>query len=132
MSVPPEKPMTTRRECQLIWARYKYEVLSHSQQHYKQIRAYLRDGEPDKCVLLAYIREAQALPEHRGSVLNACQHVWGYFKKTATQAEKATYLSYLDAYQYGRLSQEDLWAFLKTLLVKYPNAYLSQSSLLGG
>lgn len=121
-----------RYECQEIWGIYKYEVLSQSQKIYKQIRDYLKETDVNKAVLRAYILEARSLPEHRGSVINACQHVWGYFKKKATELEKETYLFLLRKYHSGSIPKESLLYFLREMLEKYPNSYLERSTFLGG
>ena len=40
------------------------------------------------------IDRACQIPEHRGQVCNAFQHIWGYFKKKATDAERKDYMFY--------------------------------------
>ena len=77
-------------------------------------------------------RTALALPENRGQVSNAFQHIWGYFKKQATAEEKADFMLLLEKYQHGQASQEDLIKGIQTLLERYPNRYLQDSTLLGG
>ena len=76
--------------------------------------------------------EDLALPENRGQVSNAFQHIWGYFKKQATAEEKADFMLLLEKYQHGQAQQEDLIKGIQTLLERYPNRYLQDSTLLGG
>ena len=78
----------------------------------------------------AYIDQAEAMPEDRGQVVNAYQHVWGYFKNRATDQEKADFMQLLSAYRKGEASQDDLAQAVRALLAIYPNAYLERSSLL--
>lgn len=78
------------------------------------------------------IQQALALPENRGQVSNAFQHIWGYFKKQATAEEKADFMLLLEKYQHGQASQEDLIKGIEMLLERYPNRYLQDSTLLGG
>ena len=78
------------------------------------------------------IQQALALPENRGQVSNAFQHIWGYFKKQATAEEKADFMLLLEKYQHGQAQQEDLIKGIQTLLERYPNRYLQDSTLLGG
>ncbi|MCY3035590.1 MULTISPECIES: YbgA family protein [Aerococcus] len=118
------------RACQELWAQNKYLVLSKSQKIYLRIREYLKTEAPELAVLEAYIDQAQAMPEDRGQVINAYQHVWGYFKNRATDQEKADFIKLLSAYQKGEASQEDLAQAVKDLLDIYPNTYLERSSLL--
>ena len=83
--------MTTtnpRRQCERLWAANKYLVLSHSNKIYLEIRNYLKNDEVSLEQVQAYIDQALDLPENPGQVVNAFQHIWGYFKKKATASEK--------------------------------------------
>ena len=117
--------MDQKHHCQVLWAKNKYLVLSHSSNIYKEIREYLKQDQD-------LIQQALALPENRGQVSNAFQHIWGYFKKQATSEEKADFMLLLEKYQHGQASQEDLIKGIQTLLKRYPNRYLQDSTLLGG
>ena len=87
-------------------------------------------------VELSHVQElidrACQIPEHRGQVCNAFQHIWGYFKKKATDAERKDYMLLLDRYRFGQASKEDLIAKTRDLLDRYPNTYLQHSTLLKG
>ena len=76
------------------------------------------------------IDRACQIPEHRGQVCNAFQHIWGYFKKKATDAERKDYMLLLDRYRFGQVSKEDLITKTRDLLDRYPNTYLQHSTLL--
>ena len=102
--------MEQKHHCQVLWAKNKYLVLSRSSNIYKEIREYLK----------------------RDQVSNAFQHIWGYFKKQATAEEKADFMLLLEKYQHGQAQQEDLIKGIQTLLERYPNRYLQDSTLLGG
>jgi len=115
-----------RALCQQLWAENKYLVLSHSSNIYKDIRQYLKQE------VVEVIDRACQIPEHRGQVCNAFQHIWGYFKKQATDAERKDYMLLLDRYRFGQASKEDLIAKTRDLLERYPNAYLQDSTLLKG
>ena len=78
------------------------------------------------------IDRACQIPEHRGQVCNAFQHIWGYFKKKATDVERKDYMLLLDRYRFGQASKEDLIAKTRDLLDRYPNSYLQHSTLLKG
>lgn len=118
------------RACQELWAQNKYLVLSKSQKIYLRIREYLKTEAPELAVLEAYIDQAQAMPEDRGQVINAYQHVWGYFKKLATDQEKVDFMNLLSAYREGQVEQDQLAEAARRLLASYPNDYLGQSKLL--
>ena len=78
------------------------------------------------------IDRACQIPKHRGQVCNAFQHIWGYFKKKATDAERKDYMLLLDRYRFGQVSKEDLITKTRDLLDRYPNTYLQHSTLLKG
>ena len=121
-----------RALCQQLWARNKYLVLSHSSNIYNEIRQYLKNEEVEVSHVQELIDRACQIPEHRGQVCNAFQHIWGYFKKKATDAERKDYMLLLDRYRFGQGSKEDLIAKTRDLLELYPNTYLQNSTLLKG
>ena len=118
--------------CQQLWARNKYLVLSHSSNIYNEIRQYLKNEEVELSHVQELIDRACQIPEHRGQVCNAFQHIWGYFKKKATDAERKDYMLLLDRYRFGQASKQDLIAKTRELLERYPNSYLQNSTLLKG
>ena len=121
-----------KSQCQQLWARNKYLVLSHSSNIYNEIRQYLKNEEVEVSQVQEMIDRACQIPEHRGQVCNAFQHIWGYFKKKATDAERKDYMLLLDRYRFGQGSKEDLIAKTRDLLELYPNTYLQNSTLLKG
>ena len=118
--------------CQQLWARNKYLVLSHSSNIYNEIRQYLKNEEVEVSMVQEMIDRACQIPENRGQVCNAFQHIWGYFKKKTTDAERKDYMLLLDRYRFGQASIEDLIVRTRDLLERYPNAYLQNSTLLKG
>lgn len=121
-----------KSQCQQLWARNKYLVLSYSSNIYNEIRQYLKQEVVEVSQVQEMIDRACQIPEHRGQVCNAFQHVWGYFKKKATDAERKDYMLLLDCYRCGLASKEDLVAKTLELLESYPNTYLQHSTLLKG
>jgi len=121
-----------KSQCQQLWARNKYLVLSHSSNIYNEIRQYLKNEEVEASQVQEMIDRACQIPEHRGQVCNAFQHIWGYFKKKAVDAERQDYMLLLDRYRFGQASKEDLIAKTRDLLELYPNTYLQNSTLLKG
>ncbi len=121
-----------KSQCQQLWARNKYLVLSHSSNIYNEIRQYLKQEVVEVSKVQEMIDRACQIPEHRGQVCNAFQHIWGYFKKKATDAERKDYMLLLDCYRFGQASQEDVIAKTRELLDRYPNTYLQHSTLLKG
>ena len=121
-----------KSQCQQLWARNKYLVLSHSSNIYNEIRQYLKHEQVELSQVQELIDRACQIPEHRGQVCNAFQHIWGYFKKKATDVECKDYMLLLDRYRFGQASKEDLIAKTRELLDRYPNIYLQHSTLLKG
>ena len=121
-----------RALCQKLWARNKYLVLSYSSNIYNEIRQYLKQEVVEVTQVQEMIDRACQIPEHRGLVCNAFQHIWGYFKKKATDAERKDYMLLLDCYRFGQASKEDLITKTRDLLDCYPNTYLQHSTLLEG
>ena len=121
-----------KSQCQQLWARNKYLVLSHSSNIYNEIRQYLKNEQVELSHVQELIDRACQIPEHRGQVCNAFQHIWGYFKKKATDAERKDYMLLLDRSRFGQASKEDLVAKTRVLLDRYPNTYLQHSTLLKG
>ena len=121
-----------KSQCQQLWARNKYLVLSYSSNIYNEIRQYLKNEVVEVSYVQNLIDRACQIPEHRGQVCNAFQHIWGYFKKKATDAERKDYMLLLDRYRFGQVSKEDLIVKTRDLLELYPNTYLQHSTLLKG
>ena len=121
-----------KSQCQQLCARNKYLVLSHSSNIYNEIRQYLKNEQVELSQVQEMIDRACQIPEHRGQVCNAFQHIWGYFKKQASLDERRDYMLLLDCYRFGQASKEDLIAKTRELLDCYPNTYLQHSTLLKG
>ena len=93
-----------RALCQQLCARNKYLVLSHSSNIYNEIRQYLKKEVVEVSHVQEMIERACQITEHRGQVCNAFQHIWGYFKKKATDAERKDYMLLLDRHRFGQAS----------------------------
>ena len=121
-----------RRECEDVWAKNKYYVLSKSHKAYLEIRAYLREKEPDVLWVNKKIQEAIDMKESKKDFSNAILHIWGYFKKEASTIEKQALFNILNEYMEGKNNQNAVIEYINTLLKKYPNEYLEKSTLLTG
>ena len=121
-----------RKQCEQIWARNKYYVLSKSHKFYLEIREYLKEPEIDLNVLLQKINTVKEIKESQKDFHNAILHVWGYFKNTAEKVEKDELFSLLEEYRTGASNQSSIIHYIHTLLEKYPNNYLQQSTLITG
>jgi len=119
-----------RRECEKLWAKNKYYVLSKSQKIYLEIREYLKEKELDIVWLNEKIQETRDMEESKKDFRNAILHIWGYFKKKASTIEKEALFNILNEYMEGKNNQNAVIEYINTLLKKYPNEYLEKSTLL--
>lgn len=121
-----------RKQCEQIWARNKYYVLSKSHKVYLEIREYLKESEVELEVLLPKINKVNEIREIKKDFHNAILHVWGYFKHSAEKVEKDELFRLLEKYRTGVRDQSSIIHCIHTLLEKYPNHYLQQSTLITG
>ena len=121
-----------RVQCQKLWAKNKYLVLSYSSKIYLEIRTYLKQEEVSQNKVSELIKQAVSLPGDKGQVTNALHHVWGYFKKYATKEEKDNFFEMIEEYHNNKYKKEDLIKEVKYLLKKNPNKYLEESTFING
>ena len=121
-----------KKDCEELWAKNKYYVLSKSHKAYLDIREYLKEKEVDIAYLQEKIQSVKAIKESKKDFNNAILHVWGYFKKDASETEKQGLFIVLDEYMEGKNNQESVIQYINALLKKYPNKYLQESTLLTG
>ena len=121
-----------KKECEELWAKNKYYVLSKSHKAYLDIREYLKEKEVDILSLHEKIQKVRDIKESKKDFSNAILHVWGYFKKEASEIEKQGLFNILEEYMEGKNNQESVIEYINTLLKKYPNKYLQESTLLTG
>lgn len=114
----------TNKQTEKLWREEKYRVMFFSQAHYNDIRAAMRDQKPHD-VIETLINDALAQTPTNGSRRNACSHMWGYFKKYATDEEKSRYNSLLEQNEF-----RDLLYFLQLLAEHYDVKYLKESRIL--
>ena len=77
-----------RKQCEKLWARNKYYVLSKSHKVYLEIREYFKESEVELEVLLQKINEVNEIRESKKDFHNAILHVWGYFIKIHQKKSK--------------------------------------------
>ena len=121
-----------KKECEDLWAKNKYYVLSKSHKAYLNIREYLKEKEVDIAYLQEKIQSAKDIEESKKDFHNAILHVWGYFKKDASETEKQGLFDILEEYREGKKNQESVIQYLNALLKRYPNEYLQESTFLTG
>jgi UV DNA damage endonuclease len=109
------------------WSRYKYSVLEADPSGYQCIRTLLKDKTAYPAVeFYGIIDQALEQPFHPGHALNAAQHVWGYFKDTATESEKQRMRSLTQNFTEP-CNRRRAKSLLKKLADKYHVPYLVSS-----
>ena len=121
-----------KKECEELWAKNKYYVLSKSHKTYLEIREYLKEKEVDILFLNEKIQKVRDMKESKKDFYNAILHVWGYFKKEASEIEKQGLFNILEEYMERKNNRKSVIEYINTLLKKYPNKYLQESTLLTG
>ena len=110
------------------WGRYKYAVLERSPAVYQAIRTLLKDKEAYPVQEFYHLIDTAFAEEIRpGYAENAAAHVWGYFKKHATDAERRQYEKNLANYRNGGGTSATIKRHLFRLAQKYESEYLLQS-----
>lgn len=118
------KPVLLEKE----WGRYKYAILEKSPTVYQVIRTLLKDKQAYPVQeFYRLIDTALAEEPHPGCAENAAAHVWGYFKKHATDAERRQYEKNLSNYRNNTGTLATLKRQLFKLAEKYETDYLLQS-----
>ena len=110
------------------WGRYKYAILEKSPTVYQAIRTLLKDKEVYTVQeFYRLIDTAFAEEPHPGYAENAAAHVWGYFKKHATDTERKQYEKNLANYRNNTGTLATLKRQLFKIAEKYEVDYLLQS-----
>lgn len=118
-----------KRQCELLWAKNKYLVLSKSQNIYKEIREYLKNDNLEIEYLEKMIERAISLEENPREVVNCLNHIWGYFKDKVKIDEREEFFRFLKDYENFNISKDEVLKYLFDLLKKYPNEYLENSNI---
>ena len=77
--------MNKKKECEELWAKNKYYVLSKSHKVYLEIRKYLKEKEIDIVFINERIQKVRDIKESKKDFSNAILHLWGYFKKKGNE-----------------------------------------------
>lgn len=116
-----------RRQIEEEWARYKYLVMEHSPQYDQAIGEYINSGKTNALTFYLMVERALHTVPTQGQVINAAQHVWGYFTQLATAHEKKEWEQRVDKYQKGEIERTRIKEFLQRLAHRYTVGYLLES-----
>ena len=121
--------MKRRGMIEKLWAEEKYKVMMHSQKHYNLIREELKKDISIE-TLEILINDAFKITPESGAVINTADHMWGYFKKVCTAAEKNEYMRLKEAYKKEEVPAEKMLAFIRKSADKYEVEYLQKTTVL--
>ena len=121
--------MKERGKIEKLWREEKYRVLLHNQNAYNKIRALLKES-PSLEEVQFQINEAINHSPTTGSIINAYEHMWGYFKNIATDNEKHKALMLKDDFMNHQIELDSLLSYLSQLANKYDIKYLQESTIL--
>lgn len=110
------------------WSLYKYLTLEHSQNHYQQIRQLLKDKDAYPVVeFYELLEDASRQPIELGNAINGIDHVWGYFKSSASEKEKAVFQKELNKFKEGTIGLNAIKRLLYKMALAYDEKYLIHS-----
>lgn len=110
------------------WGKYKYTILESAPSNYAAIRQLLKDKKAYPAIAFYnLIEEGMDKELTIGNAINGALHVWGYFKNTASEKEKETFLKSIKAYEEGNTTIKRVKNILWKLSVKYQEPYLLDS-----
>lgn len=113
---------------EIEWSKYKYNILEHCPNTYKEIKEILKDKDNYPIIEFYSLIDISLKQEiTTGNGINSAQHVWGYFKYKATEVEKKKFYSYLESYNKGSFSIKAVKKLLWEMAVKYDEEYLLYS-----
>ena len=116
------------KNLEVEWSKYKYAVLERSQEEYLKIRTMLAGRSQCKPVdFYMAVEDALAQGITAGNAINAAQPIWGYFKKDASEKEKAQFLMLLKRIEEDIIYVPSIKKFLWKLVLKYEEKYLMQA-----
>lgn len=109
------------------WATYKYNVMERHYNDYKSLSRDIGGGEFSAKYLSERLAEYLERPVESKAVINTFNHVWGYFKKLASQDERDHAFSLMDQYQEDQVSSIKVKTYFLELAKKYQVTYLLDS-----
>ncbi|WP_436938551.1 DUF1722 domain-containing protein [Staphylococcus xylosus] len=121
--------MSRQYEIEQLWKQHKYEVLWHDQNKYKAIREKLKYSTTIE-EIETLINEAINTTPNKGSIVNAYDHMWGYFKRKCSSSEKNLHNYLKEAFKKEEIDETYLLQFLKSMANYYDISYIKTSTII--
>ncbi|MCT8138156.1 YbgA family protein [Anaerobacillus sp. CMMVII] len=123
-----------------LWAKNKYEVMAKGYEHYLEVRTMLKQATTISDYALIYhkISTLREVPYKTKAMINTLEHIWGYFKKNASNEEKERFFQQLNDIRQVQIDSfttlpeevKKIFSFILQLLARYENDYLKNSTIL--
>ncbi|WP_367378354.1 YbgA family protein [Enterococcus gilvus] len=117
------------QDIQKEWAQWKYFVMARSQKEYLALRQLFSGNhwsEEKTEEFYQHLERVKKMPVDLKAQRNAYEHVWGYFKKTATPEERAQFFLLLEQMTE---TEDHALPYLKKLAETYQSTYLLDGHL---
>jgi len=115
-------------DLEIEWSKYKYNILEKSPESYNSIRQLLKDKESYPIFdFYDLIDIGLGTQSSIGNKINGIEHVWGYFKKSATEKEKEEYKRLLNKLKEDVKYEKRIKKYLFAMANKYNEKYLLNS-----
>ncbi|WP_170885676.1 DUF1722 domain-containing protein [Bacillus alkalicellulosilyticus] len=128
-----------RKILEKLWAQNKYDVMSKGYEQYVTLRNQYREL-PELLIfdgLYDTFSTIMSKPYKRTGMLTTLEHVWGYFKREATEEEKQLFFEKLhfckalpDEFREFPKELLDILQLVERLKDTYKKPYIQQSTLL--
>jgi len=104
------------KNSQQLWAQYKYAVMAHAPQRYREIGPEVAHGpyREDMEALTLELVDIVRQPPEQGRLFNAIQHMWGYVKESGSPPASSADL--LSAVQAAAVEEDKVYLIHSTAL----------------
>ncbi|MBV7275175.1 YbgA family protein [Clostridiaceae bacterium UIB06] len=116
-----------RKRIEEEWAKYKYCIMERSYKFYKEISKSLSHSNISYEQFIGQINQFMSIKTDKSQILNTIYHVWGYFKKIASEEEKKQVLILINKYKNNQCSEREIKTLLYQYALKYNVTYLINS-----
>lgn len=116
-----------RKRIEEEWAKYKYCIMERSYKFYKEISRSLSDNTISYEQFIGQIDQFMKVKTDKNQILNTIYHVWGYFKKIASEEEKNQAFILINRYRNNQCCEREIKNLLQQYALKYSVTYLLNS-----
>lgn len=116
-----------RKHVEKEWAKYKYCIMERSYKFYKEVSKGMAADNFSYTQFINVINQFMDIETEKTQIINTIYHVWGYFKKLASEEEKNQIFTLIDNYKNDQCNEKEIKILLHDYAVKYNVTYLLNS-----